>query len=73
MRYWAGRAVVRLWLQFTTPKRGSTTPLGVMWLHANCAIAMAVVHDYDMMRLSVAFYLIGTATVLSPPTSTCDQ
>ena len=23
-----GRAVVRLWLQSTTPKRGSTTPLG---------------------------------------------
>jgi hypothetical protein len=32
---------------------------------------VAVVHDYDMMRLSVAFYLISTATVLSPPTSTC--
>jgi len=25
---WVGRAVVRLWLQSTTTKRGSTTPLG---------------------------------------------
>ena len=31
---------------------------------------MAVMHDYDMIQLSVAFYLISTATVLSPPTST---
>jgi hypothetical protein len=29
------------------------------------------VHDYDMMPLSVAVYLIITGTVLSLPTSTC--
>jgi hypothetical protein len=27
---------------------------------------MAVVHDYDMMRLSVAFYLISTGTGVVP-------
>jgi len=27
-------------------------------------IAIAVVHDYDMMRLSAAFYLTSTTTVL---------
>ena len=57
-----------------TPREGVVTPLGryfdCMASRANTPITVALVHDYDMVRLGVAFCSTSTATVLFSPSST---